>query len=147
MIRRFYFILLAIITFMMPLTGMAEEDLVELDSEHLKWLEYRCSLPDGGLVLTGGMGLSGAGKETGAYVLCLNADRTVRWEYTDREKNGYTSAEEATVLADGTIAVVVWDYPDKIAVKFFTREEKTRPDKTVRARADIRYHAFFHRAV
>ena len=116
MIRRFYFILLAIITFMMPLTGMAEEDLVELDSEHLKWLEYRCSLPDGGLVLTGGMGLSGAGKETGAYVLCLNADRTVRWEYTDREKNGYTSAEEATVLADGTIAVVVWDYPEKIAV-------------------------------
>jgi hypothetical protein len=118
MIRRFIFILFSMILFIMPLIGVAEEDLVELDSEHLKWLEYRCSLPDGGLVLTGGMGLSGAGKETGAYVLCLNADRTVRWEYTDREKNGYTSAEEATVLPDGTIAVVVWDYPRKIAVKF-----------------------------
>ena len=109
MIRRFYFFLLAIITFMMPLTSIAEEDLVELDSEQREWLEYRCSLPDGGLILTGGMRLYGAGKETGSYVLCLNADRTVRWEYTDREKNGYTSAEEATVLADGTIAVVVWD--------------------------------------
>ena len=120
MIRRFYFFLLAIITFMMPLTSIAEEDMVELDSEQREWLEYRCSLPDGGLILTGGMRLYGAGKETGSYVLCLNADRTVRWEYTDREKNGYTSAEEATVLADGTIAVVVWDYPTKIAVNFFT---------------------------
>ena len=124
MIRRFIFILFSMILFIMPLIGVAEEDLVELDSEHLKWLEYRCSLPDGGLVLTGGMGLSGAGKETGAYVLCLNADRTVRWEYTDREKNGYTSAEEATVLPDGTIAVVVWDYPRKIAINFFTLQGK-----------------------
>ena len=58
MIRRFYFILLAIITFMMPLTGIAEkENLVELDSDQREWLEYRCSLPDGGLILTGGMRL------------------------------------------------------------------------------------------
>ena len=125
MIRHFCFFLLAVITFMMPLTGIAEkEDLVELDSEQREWLEYRCSLPDGGLILTGGMCLSGAGKETGAYVLCLNADRTVRWEYTDREKNGYTSAEKATVLSDGTIAVVVWDYPRKIAINFFTLQGK-----------------------
>ncbi len=101
-----------------------EENLVELDSKQREWLEYRCSLPDGGLILTGGMRLSGAGKETGSYVLCLNADRTVRWEYTDREKNGYTSAEEAVVLSDGSIAVVVWDYPRKIAVKFFTPQGK-----------------------
>ena len=125
MIRRFCFILFSMILFMMPLTGIAEKDnLVELDSEQREWLEYRCSLPDGGLILTGGMRLSGAGKETGAYVLCLNANRTVRWEYTDREKNGYTSAEKATVLSDGTIAVVVWDYPRKIAVKFFTPRGK-----------------------
>ena len=143
MIRRFYFILLAIITFMIPLTGIAEkENLVELDSEQREWLEYRCSLPDGGLILTGGMRLSGAGKETGAYVLCLNADRTVRWEYTDREKNGYTSAEEATVLADGTIAVVVWDYPRKIAVKFFTPQgkrarKKLDLTKTIGARGQL----------
>ena len=52
MIRRFYFILLAIITFMIPLTGIAEkENLVELDSEQREWLEYRCSLPDGGLII------------------------------------------------------------------------------------------------
>ncbi len=125
MIRRFYFIFFTMILFMMPLIGIPEkENLVELDSEQREWLEYRCSLPDGGLILTGGMRLYGAGKETGSYVLCLNADRTVRWEYTDREKNGYTSAEEATVLADGTIAVVVWDYPQKIAVMFFTPHGK-----------------------
>lgn len=99
MIRRFYLILLTIILCLTPLIGIAaEESLVELDSEQREWLEYRCTLPDGGLILTGGMRLYGAGKETGSYVLCLNADRTVRWEYTDREKNGYTSAEEATVL-------------------------------------------------
>ncbi len=120
MIRRLY-LFFTIIMFMMPLIGAAEEEnLVELNSEQKKWLEYRCSLPDGGIILTGGMGLYGTGKETGSYVLCLNADRTVRWKYTDHEKNGYTSAEKATVLADGTIAVVVWDYPGKIAVKFFT---------------------------
>ena len=125
MIRRFYLILFTMILFMMPLVGIAEEEnLVELNSVQPEWLEYRCMLPDGGLILTGGMRLYGAGKETGSYVLCLNADRTVRWEYTDREKNGYTSAEEATVLADGTIAVVVWDYPEKIAVKFFTPQGK-----------------------
>ena len=125
MIRRICLILCTIILFMMPLTGIADkETLVELDSEQREWLEYRCSLPDGGLILTGGMRLYGAGKETGSYILCLNADRTVRWEYTDREKNGYTSAEEATVLSDGTIAVVVWDYPRKIAVKFFTPQGK-----------------------
>ena len=125
MIRRFYLILFTMILFMMPLVGIAEEEnLVELNSGQPVCLEYRCRLPDGGLILTGGMRLYGAGKETGSYVLCLNADRTVRWEYTDREKNGYTSAEEATVLADGTIAVVVWDYPEKIAVKFFTPQGK-----------------------
>jgi len=125
MIRRFYLILLTIILCLTPLIGIAsEESLVELDSEQREWLEYRCTLPDGGLILTGGMRLYGAGKETGSYVLCMNADRTVRWEYTDREKNGYTSAEEATVLSDGTIAVVVWDYPQKIAVKFFTPQGK-----------------------
>ncbi len=124
MIRRIYLTLFTMILFMMPLIGTAEEGLIELDSDQREWLEYRCSLPDGGLILTGGMRLYGAGKETGSYVLCLNADRTVRWEYTDREKNGYTSAEEATVLSDGTIAVVVWDYPRKIAVKFFSPQGK-----------------------
>ena len=84
MIRRLY-LFFTIIMFMIPLIGAAEEEnLVELNSEQKKWLEYRCSLPDGGLILTGGMRLYGAGKETGSYVLCLNADRTVRWEYTDR---------------------------------------------------------------
>ena len=130
MIRRFLLILFAFIMFMMPLTGTAEEEnLAELNSEQREWLEYRCSLPDGGLILTGGMRLDGTGKGTGSYVLCLNADRTVRWEYTDRDKNGYKSAEEATVLADGTIAVVVWDYPEKIAVKFFTPQGKNAGKK------------------
>ncbi len=130
MIRRFYCILFTMLLFLMPLICIAEEGPAELDNEQREWLEYRCPLPDGGLILTGGMRLNGTGKETGAYVLCLNADRTVRWEYTDREKNGYTTAEKATVLSDGAIAVVVWDYPRKIAVKFFTPQGK-RARKTL----------------
>ena len=51
MIRRFCFILISMILFMTPLTGAAaEESLVELDSEQREWLEYRCPLPDGGLL-------------------------------------------------------------------------------------------------
>ena len=130
MIRRFYCILFTMLLFLMPLICIAEEGPAELDSEQREWLEYQCPLPDGGLILTGGMRLNGTGKETGAYVLCLNADRTVRWEYTDREKNGYTTAEKATVLSDGAIAVVVWDYPRKIAVKFFPPRGK-RARKTL----------------
>jgi hypothetical protein len=58
MIRRFYLILLTIILCLTPLIGIAaEESQVELDSEQREWLEYRCSLPDGGLILTGGMRL------------------------------------------------------------------------------------------
>ena len=83
MIRWLCIIFFTIIMFMMPITGIADKGtLVELESEQREWLEYRCSLPDGGLILTGGMRLYGAGKETGSYVLCLNADRTVRQIYS-----------------------------------------------------------------
>ena len=80
-----------------PLTCPAEnEDLFQLSCGQSERLEYRCTLPDGGLILTGADDPLEPGKDACAKVMCLNAARTVRWEYTDREKNGYTSA--TTVL-------------------------------------------------
>ncbi len=108
-----------------PLTCPAEnEDLFQLSCGQSERLEYRCTLPDGGLILTGADDPFEPGKDACAKVMCLNADRTIRWEYTDFNRNGYTAAELATVLPDGTIAVVFEDYPEKIFVKFFTPEGK-----------------------
>ena len=101
------------------------EALVELSCGKVEYLNYRCTLPDGRLLVTGG---TRRNKYEGdaAWIMCLNRDRTVSWEYISR-KDGYVSAEEAVVLADGTIAVVMENYPKKRAAMFFTPNgKKTR---------------------
>ena len=88
-------------------------------------VEYRCTLPDGRLVLAGSKTPDGEGGSPVAYVLCLNPDRTVSWEYMDRDENGYTSVYQAAVLPDGTIAVV-FVRPESVSTtyraKFFTQD-------------------------
>ena len=98
------------------------EALVELSCGKVEYLNYRCTLPDGRLLLTGGTRRDEYGGDA-AWIMCLNTDRTISWEYISR-KDGYTSAEEATVLTDGTVAVIMEDYPRKRAVMFFTPDGK-----------------------
>ena len=98
------------------------EDLVELSCGRVEYLNYRCTLPDGRLLLTGGTRRDECGGDA-AWIMCLNTDRTVSWEYISR-KDGYTAAEEATVLPDGTVAVIMEDYPKKRAAMFFTPDGK-----------------------
>jgi len=102
--------------------GGAGTEIIELSCGKVEYLEYRCTLPDGRLVLTGGTRRAEYGGDA-AWIMCLNTDRTVSWEYISR-KDGFTSAEEATVLEDGTLAVIMEDYPKKRAAVFFTPDGK-----------------------
>ena len=98
------------------------EALVELSCGKVEYLNYQCTLPDGRLLLTGGTRRNEFDGDA-AWIMCLNTDRTVSWEYISR-KDGFTAAENAVVLADGTIAVIMEDYPKKRAVMFFTPDGK-----------------------
>lgn len=98
------------------------EDLVELSCGRVEFLNYQCTMPDGRLLLTGGTRRAESGGDA-AWIMCLNTDRSVSWEYISR-KDGYTAADYAAVLPDGTAAVVMENYPEKRAVMFFTPDGK-----------------------
>lgn len=98
------------------------EELVELSCGKVEYLNYQCTLPDGRLLLTGGTGRDEYHGDA-AWIMCLNKDRTVSWEYISR-KDDYISAGEAVVLNDGIIAVIMENYPKKRAAMFFTPDGK-----------------------
>lgn len=88
-------------------------------------LEYRCTLPDGRIVLAGSKTPDGEGSSPRACVLCLNPDRTVSWEFIDRDENGFSSVYQVTVLPDGTIAAVFARFEGENRTqraKFFTQD-------------------------
>ena len=100
------------------------EDMHFLSTGGWDSLEFACMLPDGRTVLTGSK-LVESGEYTGAWVLCLNPDRTVSWEAVEGEKGGWFSAREAVLLTDGTLAVVFDHYingQDVAAVKIYTQD-------------------------
>ena len=104
------------------MTGTACAEMTELSCGKVEYLEYQCTLQDGRLLLTGGTRRDECGGDA-AWIMCLNTDRTVSWEYISR-KDGFTAAEGAAVLQDGTIAVLMEDYPEKRALMFFTPDGK-----------------------
>ena len=114
-------VLLSMTVALCAASGQAET-LTELSCGNVEYLNYRCTLPDGRLLLIGGTRRDESDGNA-AWIMCLNTDRTVSWEYISR-KDGYTSAEEAAVLDDGTIAVIMEDYPKKRAAMFFTPDGK-----------------------
>ena len=69
-------------------------------------LYYAGTLPDGGILLNGVKSRDYDGGELKVNLLCLNADRTLRWEYT-YEGGGDGGAPYATVLKDGRIAQAI----------------------------------------
>ncbi|MBR5959713.1 MAG: hypothetical protein IKZ98_01860 [Clostridia bacterium] len=105
-------------------TACAEE-ILELPFGPDESLYYWGTLPDGGLVLGGSKTSVINDKSSDARLVCLNADRTLRWEYTDTKKNGFQFVLCATVMPDGTIAAFEYtDSPWKEAVQFFTPKGK-----------------------
>ena len=104
------------------ITGTACAEMIELSCGKVEYLNYQCTLPDGRLLLTGGTRREECSGDA-AWIICLNTNRTVSWEYISR-KDGFTAAEEAAVLPDGTVAVIMENYPKKRAVMFFTPDGK-----------------------
>ena len=88
-------------------------------------LFYECSLPDGRQLLIGEKAeADGNGADQKTWLVCLNTDHSISWEYIEQEK-GDCWIPCAAVLADGTIAVAYRRFrgsDDKIVAKFFTPE-------------------------
>ncbi|MBQ8137698.1 MAG: hypothetical protein IJ174_09745, partial [Clostridia bacterium] len=118
--------LLAVYLLVFCLLGFAAaESPCDLSHDGYDLLEYDCTLPDGRLILTGQAGKIGNYQESRARILCLNADRSVAWEYLDPAK-GNCMYHEATLLSDGTIGVVFQNAPYQELIerklKFFTTD-------------------------
>ena len=106
-------------------TACAEEVHI-ICSGKSDYLNYDGMLPDGRLLLTGGKDLSDTVYYRGAWVLCLNPDRTVSWEIVDE---AYYEVRAAAILPDGTIGVVfenrqMMDVPDQVTIRFYTPDGK-----------------------
>ncbi len=92
-------------------------------------LQYECTLPDGRVLLAGAKQLEGTNYDMRAWLLCLNPDRTVSWEFTDAADGGHYQARAAALLPDGRIGAVLEDRqlgdenrPDRITLRFFTQD-------------------------
>ena len=108
-------------------TACAEEIREISTGKNWDYLSYSGTLPDGRILLTGAKQLEETSYEMRAWLLCLNPDRTVSWEFVDTEDNGYYETRAAAVLPDGTVAAVFENRqmgdenrPDQVTVKFFT---------------------------
>lgn len=98
----------------------AAEEMVTLESGLPELLYYKCTLPDGRLLLSG-VGTVPGGDFPAALLRCLNPDRTVSWEWAD---SGWARAGRAAVIRAGTVAVVLDHHTDGCAVRFFTQDGK-----------------------
>ena len=123
--------ILALCLCVMMLCGAACAEGIVSVCSGLEYLYYNCTLPDGRVLLAGAKNRPGVeyyeNYDPVAWVVCLNPDRTVSWEFADTGENGYVSAIQAAALQDGTVAVVfedrqLLDRPDRTTVRFFTQD-------------------------
>ena len=84
------------------LAGSACAEGVRLGTVNRESLKYMSAMPDGRLLLAGRK----AGEEASAWLVCLNPDRTVAWEYVDPLQGSYCEITHTATLEDGTIAAV-----------------------------------------
>ena len=110
----------------------AEEttELYSGDGDNSLW--YDCALPDGRIVLSGKKEAGSEYSNGQVWVVCLNPDRTVSWEYAEPETGDYWGPM-VTMLRDGTIAMVCrrfWAGGDDITVRFLT-PDGTPVDKKI----------------
>ena len=124
--------------------ALAETDTVYLgpDQKEVKCLPNSCQLPDGRLVFSGHTSEKVLSENDNAYLLCLNRDMTVSWEYTepDTKISGFGTMG---VTKDGTIGVICYPNGDDFGIKFFTTEGQPLGDMISMPSKDIdRYEAF-----
>lgn len=110
---------------MVLLSGAACADNVnELCKGENETLYYDCTLSDGRLLLSGRKWFDENDGTAQAWLVCLNADRTMSWEYISpiRDDCQYI---QSVLLKDGRIALTYSRYyndEDTIAVFFFTQD-------------------------
>lgn len=109
----------------------AEEiaDIGTTDYECYERLARWDTLPDGRLLFAGNRSAEARDDKDQPWIVCLNEDRTVSWEYLD-DTVGTTGFYHAHVLQDGTIGVWFWqmfdneDIPSIQSLRFFTQDGK-----------------------
>ena len=114
------------------LTGTACGEIVEITQGADIDLYYdACPLPDGRVLLAG---LTVTGRDARAMLVCLDTDRTVRWEYIDPEAGACNNFFTVARLPDGTIAAVRFIETEEGAHKykavFFTPDGKPTGKET-----------------
>ena len=110
------------------LTGSAlAEDVADISGEGFDCMYYKCTLPDGRVILTGWKGTVGNYMDSRARILCLNPDMTVSWDYIDPSE-GCCSFTWTALLKDGTLGVVFENSPyqtcEERKLVFFTLDGK-----------------------
>lgn len=110
------------------LTGSAlAEDVADISGEGFDCMYYKCTLPDGRVILTGCKGTAGNYIDSRARILCLNPDMTVSWDYIDPSE-GCCSFTWTALLKDGTLGVVFENSPYQTPLEkklvFFTLDGK-----------------------
>ena len=96
---------------MVLLTGSAlANEVADISGEGYDCMYYKCTLPDGRIILTGWKGEVGNYMDSRARILCLNPDMTVSWEYIDPAE-GHCGYTWTAVRKDGTLGVVFDNSP------------------------------------
>lgn len=130
--RKQIIILLLLCAAMLAKPAMAAE-VVNLSGEKNENLSYRTTLADGRILLTGNREAPDWNTDAGR-LLCLNRDRTVRWEFTE-ESTRNLSFSQAVQLPDGTIGTVLrkWDEGEGLewSLRFFTPDGKPMQKEVV----------------
>ena len=79
------------------LTGSAlAEDVADISGEGFDCMYYKCTLPDGRVILTGCKGTVGNYIDSRARILCLNPDMTVSWDKRQRARNRFFKGQKIT---------------------------------------------------
>ena len=133
--RRLMPTLLCCFCLVLPAEDASAEGTMDLGTDGYDTLAYADTLSDGRILLCGAQSAPGSYKESSARLLCLNADRTVSWEYLDTAADGgrFIYARE---LDDGTVGAVycrLVDYgrQENLAFRFFTPDGKPAGKETV----------------
>ena len=137
-------LLLCLCAMLVCTAALAETDTVYLgpDQKEERNLPYSCRLPDGRLVFSGFTAEKAFSENDNAYLLCLNRDMTVSWEYTEPNRviDGFGTMG---VTKDGIIGVICYTVSGDFGIKFFTMEGQPLGDMISMPSEDLdRYAAF-----
>lgn len=100
------------------------DNVTELCKGENETLYYDCTLPDGRLLLSGRKWFDENDGTAQVWLVCLNTDRTMSWEYISPVRDDCQYIQ-SVLLKDGRIALTYSRYyndEDTIAVFFFTQD-------------------------